>query len=110
MADQPKASADILNKQVVYDGEGYTRQSIEGMLTDYQSKHELSLKKFEELSSAYKNLSQEMTADIASQKSTMEYLGDLFTLHDVGTNIKGLIYKLPLLKDVAPSRDLKELL
>ena len=110
--DKPKAEVgeDILTKQVVYDGEGYTRQSIESMLSDNQVKHETNLKKFEELSDAYTKLSQEMTQDIADQKSAFEYLGNLVTFHQVGTNLKGLIYKLPLLKDVAPSRDLKELL
>ena len=110
MADQPKANADVLQKQVVYDGEGYTRQSIEGMLGEYQTKHEVNLKKFGELSEAYSRLSTEMTQDIADNKSAFEYMGNILTLKEIGTNLKGLIYKMPLLRDVAPSRDLKELL
>jgi septal ring factor EnvC (AmiA/AmiB activator) len=104
------ATSDVLKKQVVYDGEGYTRQSIEQMLTDYQGKQTLSLKKFEELSGAYQRLSKEMTVDIADQKSATEYLSNLFTLKDVKTNIQGLIYKMPLVGQFAPSRDLKQLL
>ncbi|MBI5594770.1 MAG: hypothetical protein HY928_01635 [Elusimicrobia bacterium] len=101
---------DVLKKQVVYDGEGYTRQSIEGMLGEYQQKHQLNLKKFEELSGAYERLSTEMTADIAEQKSAMEYLGNILTFNDLGTNLKGLLYKVPILRDLTPSRDIKELL
>ncbi|MBI3298458.1 MAG: hypothetical protein HYZ75_09865 [Elusimicrobia bacterium] len=110
MADQPKVNADVMTKQVVYDGDGYTRQSIEGMLGDYQAKHSLNLKKFEELSGAYERLSTEMTVDIAEQKSVMEYLGNVLTFNEIGTNLKGLLYKVPLLRDLTPSRDLKELL
>ncbi|MBI2363006.1 MAG: hypothetical protein HYV15_06460 [Elusimicrobia bacterium] len=110
MAEQPKVNEDVLKKQVVYDGEGYTRQSIEGMLGEYQQKHQLNLKKFEELSGAYERLSTEMTADIAEQKSAMEYLGNILTFNDLGTNLKGLLYKVPILRDLTPSRDIKELL
>lgn len=110
MADQPKVNEDVLKKQVVYDGEGYTRQSIEGMLGEYQQKHQLNLKKFEELSGAYERLSTEMTADIAEQKSAMEYLGNILTFNELGTNLKGLLYKVPILRDLTPTRDIKELL
>lgn len=110
MADQPKVGADVLTKQVVYDGEGYTRQSIEGMLGEFQQKQTVNLKKFEELSGAYQRLSTEMTADIAENKSAFEYMSNILTLNEISTNMKGLLYKLPLLRDVAPSRDIKELL
>jgi len=111
MAD-PKAEigADVLSKQVVYDGEGYTRQSIETMLTDYQSRHTTDLKKFDELSIAYTQLSEEMSADIAEQKGFFVYLGNLLVLREVATNMKGLLSKIPLIKALVPSRELKELL
>ena len=89
MAEQPKVGAEVLTKQVVYDGEGYTRQSIEGMLGEYQAKPTVNLKKFEELSGAYQRLSQEMTQDIADNKSAFEYMGNILTLNQIGTNLKG---------------------
>jgi hypothetical protein len=101
---------DILKKEVKYDGEGYTRQGLEGMLTDYQGRHQVNLKKFGELSKAYDRLSTEMTADIAENKSALEYLGNIVTLDEVGTNVKGLLAKIPVIREIAPSRDLKELL
>jgi phage-related protein len=110
MADNTNADENVLSKKVVYDGEGYTRQGIENMLTDYQSKHQLNLKKFDDLSSAYDNLSSEMTKDIAEQKSAMEYLGNIVTLDNVSTNVKGLLAKIPILREITPTRDLKELL
>ncbi|MFA6319228.1 MAG: hypothetical protein WC943_17580 [Elusimicrobiota bacterium] len=110
MAIDQKTIADTLSKQVVYDGEGYTREGLEKMLGDYQAKNTTDLQKFGELSNAYSRLSKEMSADIAGQKTAMEYLSAIFTLQQVGTNIKGLLAKLPLLGSLAPSRDLKELL
>ncbi|MBI5624135.1 MAG: hypothetical protein HY924_10175 [Elusimicrobia bacterium] len=110
MAIDQKEIAETLGKQVVYDGEGYTREGLEQMLGDYQSKNTTDLKKFGELSDAYSRLSKEMSADISGQKTVAEYLSAIFTLQRLGTNLKGLLAKLPLLGSFAPSRDLKELL
>jgi hypothetical protein len=80
------------------------------MLTDYQARHTTDLKKFDELSKAYTQLSEEMSADIAEQKGFFTYLGNLLALREVGTNLKGLLSKIPLIKALVPSRELKELL
>jgi chromosome segregation ATPase len=110
MESRSQDKSDILSRQVVYDGEGYSREGLEKMLTDYQHKHTLDLKKFDTLSESYQRLSKDMTQEIADQKSAMEYLGNIVTFHQMGTNIKGLLAKLPLIRDIAPSRDLKEML
>ncbi|MBI4677064.1 MAG: hypothetical protein HY748_05725 [Elusimicrobia bacterium] len=110
MAIDQKAVTDTLSKQVVYDGEGYTREGLEKMLGDYQAKNTTDLQKFGELSDAYSRLSKEMSADIAGQKTVMEYLSAIFAFRQIGANVKGLLAKLPLLGGFAPSRDLKELL
>lgn len=110
MDPKPQQQSDILTRQVTYDGEGYSREGLEKMLTDYQQKHSLDLKKFDNLSESYTRLSKDMTQEIADQKSAMEYLGNIVTFNQIGTNIKGLLAKLPLIKDLTPSRDLKEML
>ncbi len=102
--------AELLKKEVVYDGEGYTREGLEKMLGEYQHKNNLDLKRFEDLSKAYDRLSQEMTHDISEQKSALEYLGNIMKLDSIGTNVKGLLAKIPIIKEFSPSRDLKELL
>ncbi|OGS05901.1 MAG: hypothetical protein A3J70_12165 [Elusimicrobia bacterium RIFCSPHIGHO2_02_FULL_61_10] len=109
-AQQQVKTDDVLNKQVVYDGEGYTREVVEKMLTSYQTKNTADLRKFEDLSKAYERLSREMSEEIGDQKSVFNYLGNIFTFKDVGTNLKGLGYKLPILKELIPARDMKELL
>ncbi len=106
----PKSDAGVMTREVVYDGEGYTRETLEGMLTDYQAKNNLDLKKFDDLSKNYERLSKEMTQEISDQKSALDYLGNIVTLDGVGTNLKGLLAKIPILKEFTPSRDLKELL
>lgn len=108
--DAQKAGADAAQKQVSYDGEGYSRENLEKMLTDYQQKNALDLQRFDELSKSYQRLAGEMTRDIADQKSALEYLGNIVSLEQMGTNIKGLLHKIPVLREVVPSRDLKELL
>ncbi|HAH06442.1 MAG TPA: hypothetical protein DCM05_07935 [Elusimicrobia bacterium] len=108
--DKSKKGEDVLSRQVVYDGEGYTREGIEKMLTDYQSKNSVDLQKFDELSGSYQRLSKDMTQDIGEQKSVMDYLGNIFSLNQVGTNLKGLLQRIPGLGALIPARGLKELL
>ena len=103
-------AAAVAQKQVSYDGEGYTRESLEKMLSEYQHKNQLDLGKFDELSQSYQRLAKEMTRDIAEQKSAFEYMANIVSLDELGTNLKGLIHKIPGLRALAPERDLKELL
>lgn len=110
MASGSSSVSDVMKKEVVYDGEGYTRQSLESMLKTYQDRHTLNLKKFDDLSKSYERLSKEMTQDISDQKSVLDYLSNIVTFDNVGTNIKGLLAKIPVIREVAPSRDIKELL
>ncbi|MBI5245322.1 MAG: hypothetical protein HY922_16790 [Elusimicrobia bacterium] len=108
--EKTRPSDDILSRQVVYDGEGYTRDTIEGMLTDYQQKNSVDLKKFDELSLSYQRLSKDMTKDIGEQKSTFDYLSNILTFNQLGTNLKGLLQKVPGIRFLIPARGIKELL
>ncbi|HNW44087.1 MAG TPA: hypothetical protein PKI19_06260 [Elusimicrobiales bacterium] len=108
---QPQVKAeDVLSKPMVYDGAGYNRETVEKMLTQYQSKNTSDLKKFTDLSTAYQRLSKEMTEEVGDQKSIFNYLGNIVTLKNVGSNVGGLMHKLPLLGSLMPARDLKVLL
>ncbi|MBI3548792.1 MAG: hypothetical protein HY078_07130 [Elusimicrobia bacterium] len=106
---QGKRSVAAVTK-IDYEGESYSRDNLEHMLTEYQGRHTLDLKKFEDLSQAYEHLAKEMTQDISDQKSAFEYVSNIAVLDRLGTNLKGLIHKIPFLRGWAPSRDLKELL
>ncbi len=101
--------ADLLKKEIVYDGEGYSRQSIEHMLVYYQRKHTLDLEKFGDLSRSYERLSREMTQDVSEYKSAVEYLGNIVTFDEVGTNIKGLLHKIPIIRRIGNLRELDKI-
>ncbi len=108
--DAQTQADSALKKDVVYDGEGYSRESLEKMLGDYQAKNTVDLSRFDELSKSYERLAKEMTQDISDQKSAFEYLSNITKLDALGTNLKGLLHKIPVVRELAPSRDLKELL
>jgi len=110
MEPKEQVQAAAQQKTIAYDGEGYSRESLEKMLSDYQTKNAVDLQKFGELSQAYERLSKEMTHEISDQKSAFEYLSNIVSLEHVGANIKGLLHKIPVARELAPSRDLKELL
>ena len=101
--------ADLLKKEIVYDGEGHSRQSIEHMLVYYQRKHTLDLEKFGDLSRSYERLSREMTQDVSEYKSAVEYLGNIVTFDEVGTNIKGLLHKIPIIRRIGNLRELDKI-
>lgn len=104
------ALQSLLAKQVVYDGEDYTRQGLETLVAGYAEKHQQGVKTLEELSEAHRELSAEMTAELVEQKSAWEYLGNVLALKDVGSNVQGLLEKIPVLSALVPDRPLHVLL
>jgi hypothetical protein len=111
MADTPAADVEtLLSREVVYDGEGYTRESLQSLLTDYQTQHQGRLGTLSELSKAHDDLAAEMTKDLAEQKTAWEHLKNIFTLNKVGSNLQGLLEKIPLIRDRIPDRAINDLL
>ncbi|MBD3239053.1 MAG: hypothetical protein GF331_00600 [Chitinivibrionales bacterium] len=100
----------VLEKKAVYDGEGYTREGLQTMVTSYQERHRTNVKSLEQLSKAHDDLAAEMTKDLVKAKSAWEYLGNIVKFHQVGTNIHGLLEKIPIIGDALPDRPLNELL
>jgi hypothetical protein len=61
----PHADAEaVLQKQVLYDGEDYTRSGLESMVAGYAARHEQSVKTLAELSGEHDAQRKEMTADL----------------------------------------------
>jgi hypothetical protein len=100
----------LLEQELVYDGEGYSREGLQTMLQEYQTKHKENLGNLAELSKAHDELAKEMTADLVEQKSAWEYLKNIVTFNKVGSNMKGLLEKVPLLREAVPDRSIQELL
>ena len=101
---------DLLTRQVVYDGEDYSRQSLDQTVAGCTAKHQTNLATLAELSKAHDQLRQEMTADLVEQKSAWEHVGNILRLHNMGTNLRGLMEKLPGLRSLVPARPLHTLL
>lgn len=109
--DGAKLDVDsVMSREVVYDGEGYSREGLQTMLTDYQSRHNSNLSNLAELSKAHDDLAAEMTKDLVEQKTAWEHLKNIMTFQKVGSNMRGLLEKIPLLREAVPDRSINELL
>lgn len=101
---------EVLKKQIVYDGEGYTRDGLGDLIKSYQHKDQANLQKFEQISKDYERLAKEMGADILSQKTMWECLYNIFTFRSVLNNVKSLFSRMPLVNLLLPKRYVSELL
>lgn len=102
----------VLQRTVVYDGEDYTRESLQEMVTSYQEAHQQRIRELETLKATHDEIAREMSKDLAEHKSAWEYLRGLITtdVGQVGANLRGLLEKIPILSDRIPDRPLSELL
>ena len=100
----------LLEKQVVYDGEDYSREGLEAMVVGQAKSQQRSLRSLEELSKAHRELSEEMTSDLVEQKSVWDHVGNVLAGREVGDNLQGLLEKVPVLGALIPDRPLHVLL
>ena len=110
MTEKTSDVANLLSREVVYDGEGYSRDALQTMVTDYQSKHKQNLGSLAELSTAHDDLASEMTKDLAENKTAWEHLKNIVTFRKMGSNMRGLLEKIPLVSDAIPDRAINDLL
>lgn len=103
-------AASVLSRQVVYDGEDYTRQGVEKIFDTNAAQHQKTVKTLEELSKAHAEMSKEMTSDLVEQKTVWETIGNVMAGHDVGVNLQGLLERIPVLGQLIPDRPLHVLL
>jgi len=98
--------------EIVYDGEEYTRESLQQMVTQYQDKHTGDLKELETLRKTHDEIAKEMNKDLMEQKTAWEYMRDMISLDPskVGSNFRGLLEKIPVLNDYVADRPIAELL
>ena len=94
MASSEEEAEALLARQVVYDGEDYTRRSIETMVEDASVKQQASLKTLEDLGRAHEQVSQEMTADLERDRGALARV----------------LGKIPVVRRLVPERPLHLLL
>lgn len=110
MSDSKVDVDSLLQQDVVYDGEGYSRDGLQKMLSDYQVQHKQNLTSLAELSKAHDDLAAEMTADLVESKSAWEHLKNIATFNKMGSNFRGLLEKIPLIREAVPDREINDLL
>jgi beta-phosphoglucomutase-like phosphatase (HAD superfamily) len=110
MSDSKIDVDSLLQQDVVYDGEGYTRDGLQHMLSEYQVQHKQNLTSLSELSKAHDDLAAEMTADLIEHKSAWDHLKNIATFNKMGSNFRGLLEKIPLLREAIPDREINDLL
>ncbi|MHB2018215.1 MAG: hypothetical protein ACYCW6_14795 [Candidatus Xenobia bacterium] len=106
------AKTTVLQKEIVYDGEEYKRETLQAMVHEYQSKHQRELKDLDRLRQAHDDIAKEMRKDLVTQKSAWDCVKDMVTLdvHKMGSNFHGLLEKIPIVNDHIPDRPVADLL
>lgn len=84
----------VLARQVVYDGEDYSRQKIDTVVGEATERQQAQLETLEELRGAHDTLSTEMSTDAHAERSAWERV----------------LEKIPLLKSLVPERPLHAVL
>lgn len=97
---------------IVYDGEEYSRESLQQLVTQYQDKHGNDLHELELLRKTHDEIAKEMNKDLTEQKTAWEYMRSMISLDPskVSSNFRGLLEKIPVLNDYVADRPLNELL
>ena len=105
-------NAAVLKRNVVYDGEEYSRESIESFATEYAQKQETRIGELEELKKTHDNISREMTEELTEQKTLWDCIRDMgsFESGAIKSNLRLIMERIPVLRDHVPERPLSELL
>ncbi|MGE0492164.1 MAG: hypothetical protein AB7S38_23335 [Vulcanimicrobiota bacterium] len=101
--------SNILQKSIVYDGEDYTRDSLQTMVNEYQNEHGERIGELEELKKTHDIIAREMTEELAEQKSVWDCMKDAASGNVMGA-ARGLLERIPVIRDKMPDRPISELL
>ncbi|HEY4002469.1 MAG TPA: hypothetical protein VGO93_26595 [Candidatus Xenobia bacterium] len=110
MAGETKGS--ILKKEIVYEGEEYKRESLQQMVTDYQSRHSQDVKDLDRLRQTHDDIAKEMRKDLVADKTAWDCVKDMMTfdVKKMGSNFHGLLEKIPIINDYVSDRPVADLL
>jgi len=102
----------VMKKSVVYDGADYTRDSLQEMVKTYQDTHSERIQELESLKNTHDTIAKEMTESLVEHKSVWECLKEMATgdMSKAQASFRGLLERVPLLRDRLPERPLSELL
>ncbi|MCE1247434.1 MAG: hypothetical protein LWY06_12385 [Firmicutes bacterium] len=102
----------LINKEIVYDGEEYSRDTVQQMVTSYQNQHQEKVKELETLRRVHDEIAAEMNKDLVESRSAWDYLKSMMTTDAKkrSSNFKGLLEKIPIIKSYVPERPISELI
>jgi hypothetical protein len=105
-------NAALLENKIVYDGEEFSRESVQELVTTYQSKNTRDIKELETLKKMHEDIASEMNQDLIEQRSIWDYMNAMVTgdKRQLASNFKGLLTLIPIIGSMMPSRPLQELL
>lgn len=103
----------LLNKEITYDGEEYTRENVDQMVTEYKTRQETDLKDLEKLRTTHDDIAREMNKDLAESTTAWEHVKSMVksdSRQSFASNFQGLLEKIPIIKNLMPDRSITELL
>jgi hypothetical protein len=102
----------VLQKRVVYDGEEYTRDSLQQSLKPDLERHSARIEELESLKNTHDSIAREMSESLAENKSVWDCVKEFATgdRHKMSSGLRGLMERIPLLRGRLAERPLSELL
>lgn len=110
MAEETKLA--LLQKRVVYDGEEYSRDSLQQSLKPELAKHTARIQELESLKKTHDQIAREMTDSLVETRSVWDCVKEFATgdRHKMNAGLRGLMERIPLLRGRMPERPISELL
>lgn len=103
---------NLLQRELVYDGEEYTRENIQEMVDQYQEKHKKDISELEELKKIHDDIASEMNKDLVSSHTAWDYLKGMMTTDtkQISNSFKGFLQKIPIMSNYVPEKPITELI
>lgn len=107
--DQEK-SQNLLSREIVYDGDDFTREKIQEMVNDYQEKNKQDLTELESLRKVHDEIATEMNQDLIESRSAWDLMKGMMSPKKFSSSFKGLLEKIPVINKMVADRPITELL
>lgn len=103
---------ELIDKEIVYDGEDFTRESIQNLVKEYQDKNQSDICKLEELKKLHDEIAGDMNKDLVEARSAWDYIKAMVAgdPKSFSSNFQGLLEKIPIISQFVPNRPIQELL
>jgi hypothetical protein len=103
---------NLLETKIVYEGEEFSRESVQDIVNTYQNKSVRNIQELETLKKIHDEIAAEMKRDLQEQRTIWDYMKALVTegRKNRASNFKGLLERIPVIGSILPQRPIQELL